>query len=93
VLEYQKEPLLAYSADTTFDTEHIEFLAAAPLIIHETGAGVHTAYERLAALPEQIRTRMRLIHYSDNFSPQHSLIPCLQEGERLTIDLAEKHIT
>ena len=57
----------AYSADTAFDPTLIEWLSAGDLIIHETNLGVHTPYEKLAELPEELRARMRLIHYPDEF--------------------------
>ncbi|MEW6731042.1 MAG: MBL fold metallo-hydrolase [Acidobacteriota bacterium] len=85
VLEHEGRTVLAYSADTTFDEDHIKFLSAATLIIHETGPGVHTDYEKLLTLPAELRARMRLIHYGDNFETDKSVIPCLNEGEWITI--------
>ncbi len=42
-----------YSSDTAFDPGLIEFLSSADLIVHETNFGpAHSAYERLAELPE-----------------------------------------
>lgn len=58
---------LGISADTAFDPALIEWLSAADLMIHETNFGVHTPYEKLAALPAQLRSKMRLIHYPDGF--------------------------
>lgn len=71
---------LAVSGDTAFDPSLIEWLAAADLIIHETNAGVHTPYERLAALPADLRRRMRLIHFPDDFDLAGSAIEPLQQG-------------
>lgn len=76
---------LGYSADTTFDPALLDFLAPADLIIHETGPGVHTPYEKLAALPPELRQKMRLIHYGDDFDKAASLIKPLEEGEIVTV--------
>lgn len=72
---------LGYSADTTFDPALLDFLAPANLIIHETGPGVHTPYAKLAELPAELRARMRLIHYGDDFDKANSVIKPLEEGE------------
>jgi len=76
--------VLGYSADTAFDPELIDFLAPAHLIIHETNYGpAHTPYASLAALPAELRARMRLIHYADQFDIATSNIRALTEGEVL----------
>lgn len=75
---------LGYSSDTAFDPELIAFLDPADLIIHETNFGpAHTPYAALAALPAEIRGRMRLIHYPDGFDVAASAITALREGEVL----------
>lgn len=75
---------LGYSSDTAFDPGLIEFLAPADLIIHETNLGpAHTPYTSLAALPSELRARMRLIHYPDDFDIASSAIAALHEGEVL----------
>jgi ribonuclease BN (tRNA processing enzyme) len=75
---------LGYSSDTAFDPELIAFLEPADLIIHETNFGpAHTPYASLAALPEELRARMRLIHYSDMFDTASSNIAVLREGDVL----------
>jgi ribonuclease BN (tRNA processing enzyme) len=75
---------LGYSADTAFDPALIDFLSAADLIIHETNHGpAHTPYESLAALPADLRSRMRLIHYPDGFDTAGSAIPAVEEGQVL----------
>jgi ribonuclease BN (tRNA processing enzyme) len=74
--------VLGYSADTAFDPDLIAFLEPAHLIIHETNHGPgHTPYSSLAALPEELRARMRLIHYPDQFDIEASYIRVLHEGE------------
>jgi ribonuclease BN (tRNA processing enzyme) len=72
---------LGYSADTTFDPTLLNFLAPADLIVHETGLGVHTPYEKLAALPAPLLQKMRLIHYGDDFDKAASVIQPLEEGQ------------
>jgi ribonuclease BN (tRNA processing enzyme) len=77
---------LGYSSDTAFDPELIRFLEPADLIIHETNLGpAHTPYSALAALPEALRARMRLIHYADSFDTESSVIRPLREGEVLLV--------
>lgn len=72
---------LGYSADTIYDTGLIGWLNAADVIIHEAGEGsVHTPYAQLAALPLAVRSKMRLIHYSDRFDRQASILEPLQQG-------------
>ncbi len=72
---------LGYSADTAHDPELIKWLEPADLIIHETGgAGLHTPYEKLAALPAELRAKMRLIHYPDDFDVKNSQIEPLQQA-------------
>lgn len=72
---------LGYSADTSYDPELIDWLADADIIIHETNHGIHTPYEMLAALPSGQRSRMRLIHYPDEFQRDTSAIRALCQGE------------
>lgn len=75
---------LGYSSDTAFDASLIEFLEPADLIIHETNLGpAHTPYASLAALPEELRRRMRVIHYPDSFDTASSEIVSLHEGDLL----------
>ena len=77
---------LGYSADTAFDPGLIDWLSAADLIIHETGGGgLHTPYEKLAALPAELRARMRLIHYPDDFDAAASAIQVLRQGRRYEV--------
>jgi ribonuclease BN (tRNA processing enzyme) len=71
---------LGHSADTAFDEGLIEWLGAADLVVHETNYGVHTPYEKLAALPADLRAKMRLIHYPDDFDLAASSIEPLREG-------------
>jgi ribonuclease BN (tRNA processing enzyme) len=72
---------LGHSADTAFDESLIEWLSAADLLVHETNYGVHTPYEKLASLPESLRSKMRLTHYPDTFDAAESVIETLRQGE------------
>ncbi len=75
-----------YSSDTAFDPDLISFLSKASVIVHETNLGsAHTAYSDLLTLPLEIRERMHLIHYPDLFDPNTSEIPCLAEGDVLSL--------
>ena len=80
---------LGYSADTAFDPTLIDWLAEADLIIHEATnlvhTGVHTPYEKLAALPAALRAKMRLIHYPDDFDIGSSAIECLRQGQLIEL--------
>ena len=75
---------LGFSADTAYDPSLIEWLSGADLIVHEVTTlvhtGVHTPYEKLAALPESIRFKMRVAHYPDDFDVDSSVIEALSEG-------------
>lgn len=77
---------LGISSDTTFDRGLIDWLAPSDLIIHETNLGVHTDYEQLVALPEELRARMRLIHYPDFFDIAGSEIEALVQGRLYTVE-------
>lgn len=71
---------LGLSSDTAHDPALVEWLSGADLFLHETGYGIHTPYEALAALPAPVRARMRLIHYPDGFRPEDGAIELLEEG-------------
>ncbi len=72
---------LGYSADTAFDPGLIEWLSTADLVVHEAGSGfMHTPYEQLAQLPAALRSRMRIVHYPDNFDLTTSAIEPLRQG-------------
>jgi ribonuclease BN (tRNA processing enzyme) len=76
---------LGYSADTAFDPSLIAWLAEADLVIHETNYGVHTPYEKLRDLPRELRAKMRLIHYPDDFDVAASAIEPLKQGARYVV--------
>jgi ribonuclease BN (tRNA processing enzyme) len=71
---------LGISSDTPFDPSLIDWLSTADLVLHETGDGIHTSYGKLAALPEPLRRKVRLIHFSDEFAPANGAIEPLVQG-------------
>ena len=77
--------VLGFSADTAYDPGLIEWLSAADLIVHEATSmahsGVHTPYDKLAALPESLRSKLRLTHLPDDFDAEASVIEVLLEGQ------------
>lgn len=76
---------LGYSADTAYDPGLIDWLSQADLIVHETNRGIHTPYEKLAALPAALRVKTRLIHYPDDFDRDGSQIEPLRQGRSYPI--------
>jgi ribonuclease BN (tRNA processing enzyme) len=76
---------LGLSGDTAWDPTLIDWLSPSDLIVHETSIGIHTPYEKLAALDPDLRARMRLIHYPDDFDCQGSVIEPLVEGRRYEV--------
>ena len=76
---------IGISADTAFDPSLIAWLAEADLVVHETNFGVHTPYEKLAALPAPLRAKMRLVHYPDSFDLEASTIEPLREGTPVVV--------
>ncbi len=72
---------LGFSADTAYDPTLIDWLSSADLIVHESTTGhMHTPYDRLAALPAELRARLRLIHYPDDFDHGQRAIELLSQG-------------
>lgn len=70
-----------YSADTPFDEELIAFLSPADVIVHETGpVGAHTPIETLLALPDDLRSKMWLIHAPDDYHARDVGMRLLEEG-------------
>jgi ribonuclease BN (tRNA processing enzyme) len=74
----------AFSADSAHDPSLIDWLSPGDLIVHEATAQpeseVHTPYRHLAALPAELRAKMRLSHLPDNFDEASSVIEVLKEG-------------
>ena len=76
--------VFGFSADSAYDPGLIDWLASSDLIVHEATdlehSRVHTPYARLAALPEALRSRIRLTHLPDDFDASTRLIEPLREG-------------
>jgi ribonuclease BN (tRNA processing enzyme) len=77
--------LLGHSGDTDFDRGLIDWLAAANLVVHEVGSARpgderHTSYAELSGLPPEVRKKMRLGHYADEFDTSGSIIEPLRQG-------------
>lgn len=73
---------LALSADTAFDPALVAWLSEADLVLHEAGFGIHTPYAELAALPAELRRRLRLIHFPDELDVSGGAVEPLVEGRR-----------
>lgn len=77
---------LGDSSDTSFDPALLEWLSEADLIIHETNLGpAHTPLSALLALPELLRSKLRLIHYQDGLETQTLPIRALRAGDVLAL--------
>jgi ribonuclease BN (tRNA processing enzyme) len=71
---------IAFSADTEFDPDLVEWLGEADLAVHEVGLVIHAAADQLAALPARLRARMRLAHFPDHLDLAPIGIEPLREG-------------
>ena len=61
------DKMIGFSGDTKFDPKLIEWLSKADFILHEVGEGYgHTSIKKLVELPDNIKRKIRLIHYPDN---------------------------
>lgn len=76
---------VSFSADTEYDLALVEWLAAADLVIHETGPGIHTPLEKLAALPDPVRRKMRLVHFRDRDELLSANVEPLEQGRLYAI--------
>ncbi len=74
-----------FSADSAYDPGLIDWLSTSDLIVHEATnlreSTVHTPYEKLAALPQPLRNKMRLSHLPDDFDTAASAIDVLHQGQ------------
>jgi ribonuclease BN (tRNA processing enzyme) len=73
-----------WSGDTPFEQAHVDWLARADVIVHESNRGpAHTPIERLNALDPSLRRRIRLIHLPDEFDESSTDIGMLRQGDVL----------
>jgi ribonuclease BN (tRNA processing enzyme) len=78
---------VSFSADTAWDEGLLAWLLEADLVVHEAGHGpAHTPLERLLALPEATRARLRLTHLGDDVDRDALPIEALAEGRALVVD-------
>jgi ribonuclease BN (tRNA processing enzyme) len=78
----EQDKSIAFSSDTKFDRDLIGWMNQADFIIHEATGGLgHTSYENLMTLPTEIKSKLMLIHYSDDFLVNDKEIRVLREGE------------
>ena len=77
---------LGWSGDTEFEQAHLDWLAAADVIVHECGLHFkHTTWEDLDALGESLKSKIRLIHLPDGMDVPAGPMRPLLEGEVLIV--------
>ena len=76
---------LAYSSDTPFDEEIVEFVSSADCIFHEVGNYPHAGLDQLRTLDEKIQKKMFLTHHPDSYDCGASPIKCLTQGQLIEI--------
>lgn len=76
-----------HSCDTAFDSDLIGWLSDSDLFFHEANLGpAHTPIARLEELPESIRERMRIVHYSDHIEVlDHPGVKFAEEGQHFDL--------
>jgi ribonuclease BN (tRNA processing enzyme) len=80
---------LGISADTRFDPELLRWLLEADLVVHEVGWGdMHSAPDSLAALDNDTKEKLRLVHYPDELELEPLGIAPLRQG--VTIEVKAK---
>ncbi len=76
--------IFGFSADSAHDPSLIDWLSPADLIVHEATdlahSRVHTPCSKLQALPETLRSKIRLTHLPDDFDASTCGIEPLREG-------------
>ena len=83
------ETTLGWSSDTPYEQAHIDWLAEADLIIHESNQGApHTPIEALNGLPKELRRKIRLIHLPDDFDATTTDLPTLTDGQLIELGAA-----
>lgn len=83
---YQTQ-IFAHSCDTAFDPELIQWLSESDLFFHEANLGpAHTPIARLEELDQDIRERMRIVHYSDHIEANdHPRVIFAAEGQKFDL--------
>lgn len=77
--------MLGWSGDSAYEPAHLEWLSAADTIVHEAGgpAPAHTEAAQLAALPEPLRNKLRVLHIPDGWDSAG--LAHLSDGELLRV--------
>ncbi len=79
-----QERIIGWSGDTPFEGDHVDWLSAAGLVVHECNRGpAHTPIEELEDLPQDLRRRIHLIHLPDDFDPTSTSMHVLRPGDVL----------
>ncbi len=76
----------AYSSDTPFDPEVIDFVSPADCIFHEVGDYPHTGLDELMGLDAEIRKKMYLVHHPDSHDTRTSQMKYLHQGQLIEIE-------
>ncbi|MDP6986531.1 MAG: MBL fold metallo-hydrolase [Phycisphaerales bacterium] len=77
---------LGWSGDSEFEPAHIDWLSRADCIVHECGDHFkHTRWAELDTLPEQLQSKIRLIHLPDGADVPEGPMRPLIEGEVVRI--------
>lgn len=75
-----------WSGDSRFEQAHIDWLDQADLIVHEANfPPAHTTLNELAALPDRIKAKMRLVHLADDQDAAPFGLKALNEGDLLDL--------
>ena len=71
VRAYSSTVVSGFRGDTMFDADYpIRFAKLVEVMFHDTQlffGGVHTSYQELMTLPEDVRKKMYPYHYGDNW--------------------------
>jgi len=76
---------LAYSSDTPFDKNVIDFVSSADCIFHEVGDYPHTGLDELMRLDANIREKMYLTHHPDCHDTNTGQMKYLTQGQLIEI--------
>lgn len=86
VLVSDGERTFGWSGDSRFEQAHIDWLDQADFFVHEANfPPAHTTLDELAAIPDRIKAKMRLVHLADDVDPTPYGLRSLCEGDLLDI--------
>ena len=82
VIAHPDGATLGWSGDTGFERAHVDWLSRAQTVVHECNAPpAHTDIHELAALPEAVKRKLRLLHLPDGYDAAPFGLRALVEGE------------